>query len=147
MPYLTGIQWWWSQVSRTQIETFFPVRMPWRSGRPPQLLEMKKKQSDPLVLKIHILTYLEEELVWRHWERLLRANSKYAIFTVLLSRPRGPFWGPLAAILDLAGVAGGEQAPPSPLGWYLYNKTVKIAHVEVALRSLSQCLQANSSSS
>ena len=29
---------------------------------------------------------------------------------------------------------------------FLYSKTVKIAHVEVALRSLSQCLQANSSS-
>ena len=28
----------------------------------------------------------------------------------------------------------------------LYSKTVKIAHVEVALRSLAQCLQANSSS-
>ena len=29
---------------------------------------------------------------------------------------------------------------------FLYIKTVKISHVEVALRSLSQCLQANSSS-
>ena len=29
---------------------------------------------------------------------------------------------------------------------FLYSKTVKIAHVEVALRSLAQCLQANSSS-
>ena len=44
----------------------------------------EKKQSDPLVLKIHILTYLEEELVWRHWERLLRANSTLAIFTVII---------------------------------------------------------------
>ena len=47
MPYLTGIQWWWSQVSRTQIEIFFPVRMPWRSGRPPQLLGMKKTNPTP----------------------------------------------------------------------------------------------------
>ena len=29
---------------------------------------------------------------------------------------------------------------------FLYSKTVKIAHVEVALRSFAQCLQANSSS-
>ena len=29
---------------------------------------------------------------------------------------------------------------------FLYSKTVKIAHVEVALWSLSKCLQANSSS-
>ena len=35
-----------------------------------------------------------------------------------LSRPRRPFWGPLAAILDFAGVAGGEQVPSSLLGWY-----------------------------
>ena len=27
--------------------------------------------------------------------------------------------GPLAAILDFAGVAGSEQVPPAPLGWYL----------------------------
>ena len=45
----------------------------------------EKKQSDPLALIfIHILTYLEEELAWRHWERLLRATSTWAIFTVLL---------------------------------------------------------------
>ena len=45
----------------------------------------EKKQSDPLALIfIHILTYLEEELAWRHWERLLRATSIWAIFTVLL---------------------------------------------------------------
>ena len=36
-----------------------------------------------------------------------------------LFRPRLPFWGPLAAILDFAGVAGGERVPPAPLGWYL----------------------------
>ena len=35
-----------------------------------------------------------------------------------LSRPRLPFWGPLAAILDFEGGAGGERVPPSPLGWY-----------------------------
>ena len=58
-----------------------------------------------------------------------------------LSRPRRPFRGPLAAILDFAGVAGvagvaggaalqavrrcrrcgvagGERVPPAPLGWY-----------------------------
>ena len=34
-----------------------------------------------------------------------------------LSRPRWPFWGPLAAILDFVG---GELTPPSPLGWYSY---------------------------
>ena len=33
-----------------------------------------------------------------------------------LSKPRWPFWGPLAAFLDFAG---GEQVPPAPLGWYL----------------------------
>ena len=39
-------------------------------------------QSDPLALIfIHILTYLEEELAWRHRERLLRATSTSAIFT------------------------------------------------------------------
>ena len=32
-----------------------------------------------------------------------------------LSRPRRPFWGPLAVILDFAG---GERVPPAPLGWY-----------------------------
>ena len=42
----------------------------------------EKKQSDPLALIfIHILTYLEEELAWRHRERLLRATSTSAIFT------------------------------------------------------------------
>ena len=30
-----------------------------------------------------------------------------------LYRPHRPFWGPLAAILDLAGVAGGERVPLS----------------------------------
>ena len=45
----------------------------------------EKDQSDPLALIfIHILTYLEEELAWRHWERLLRAISTCAIFTVSL---------------------------------------------------------------
>ena len=52
-----------------------------------------------------------------------------------ISRPRRPFWGPLAAILDFAGgaalqavrhcrrcgVAGSERVPPSPLGWYHRN--------------------------
>ena len=33
---------------------------------------------------IHILTYLEEELAWRHWGRLLRATTTWAIFTVSL---------------------------------------------------------------
>ena len=52
------------------------------SGCPPQLLEVKKKQSYPLVLIfIHIPTYLEEELARRHRERLLRATSTSAIFT------------------------------------------------------------------
>ena len=37
-----------------------------------------------------------------------------------LSRPRPPFWGPLAAILDFAGVAGGKQVLPAPLGWYSF---------------------------
>ena len=32
-----------------------------------------------------------------------------------LSRPRRPFWGPLADILDFAGV---KRVPPSLLGWY-----------------------------
>ena len=45
----------------------------------------EKDQSDPLALIfIHILTYLEEELARRHWERLLRATSTSAIFTVSL---------------------------------------------------------------
>ena len=45
----------------------------------------EKKQSDPLALLfIYILTYLEEELAWRHLERLQRATSTWAIFTVLL---------------------------------------------------------------
>ena len=35
---------------------------------------------------IHILTYLEEELARRHWERLLRATSTSAIFTVSLCK-------------------------------------------------------------
>ena len=38
------------------------------------------------------------------------------------SRPCRLFWGPLVAILDFAGVAGGERAPPSPLGWYYINR-------------------------
>ena len=33
-------------------------------------------------------------------------------------RPHWPFWAPLAAILDFAGVTGGERVPSSPLGWY-----------------------------
>ena len=45
----------------------------------------EKNQFDPLALIfIHILTYIEEELAWRHWERLLRATSTWAIFTALL---------------------------------------------------------------
>ena len=44
----------------------------------------EKKQSDPLALLfIYILTYLEEELSWRHLEKLLRASSTCAIFTVI----------------------------------------------------------------
>ena len=35
-----------------------------------------------------------------------------------LSRPRQQFWGPLVAMLDFAGVAVGEQVPPSTLDWY-----------------------------
>ena len=37
-----------------------------------------------------------------------------------LLRPRWPFWRPLAAILNFAGVAvaGGERVPLAPLGWY-----------------------------
>ena len=38
------------------------------------------------VIVIYILTYLEEELAWRHWERLLRATSTWAIFTVSLNK-------------------------------------------------------------
>ena len=38
-----------------------------------------------------------------------------------LSRPRQPFWGPLVAILDFAGVADGERVPPAPLGWYYFH--------------------------
>ena len=37
-----------------------------------------------------------------------------------LSRPSRPFWGPLSAILDLAGVAGSERVPPALLGWYFF---------------------------
>ena len=44
----------------------------------------EKKLSDPLALLfIYILTYLEEELSWRHLEKLLRASSTCAIFTVI----------------------------------------------------------------
>ena len=42
-----------------------------------------------------------------------------------LSRPPLPFWGPLAAILDFAGIAGGQRAPPSPLGWYFFQNHAK----------------------
>ena len=38
-----------------------------------------------------------------------------------LSRPRRPFWGPLVANLDFAG---GEQVPPSLLGWYSVSKNM-----------------------
>ena len=34
------------------------------------------------------------------------------------TRPPQPFCGPLAVILDFAGVARSERVPPSPLGWY-----------------------------
>ena len=40
-------------------------------------------------------------------------------------RPHRPFWCPLAAILDFAGVAGGERVTPAPLGWY-YKKHLEI---------------------
>ena len=38
-----------------------------------------------------------------------------------LSRPHPPFWGPLASILDFAGVAALQAVADSaalPLGWY-----------------------------
>ena len=43
-----------------------------------------------------------------------------------LSRNRQPFWGPPAVIQTFAegvmcDVAGGEQVPSVPLGWYLVN--------------------------
>ena len=41
MSYLTGIQWWWSQVSRTQIETFLPVR------KDVLLLEVRTSSTTP----------------------------------------------------------------------------------------------------
>ena len=45
----------------------------------------EKNKSDPLALVfIHILTYLEEELAWRHWERPMKAALTWAIFTVTL---------------------------------------------------------------
>ena len=37
------------------------------------------------------------------------------------TRPPLPFWGRLVAIMDFAGVAGGERVLPSPLGWYFFN--------------------------
>ena len=43
----------------------------------------KKPILSLALIFIHILTYLEEELACRHWERLLRATSTWAIFTVL----------------------------------------------------------------
>ena len=52
-------------------------------------------------------------------ERVL--GSKNLFSKSCLERPKKPFWGPLAAILDFAGIAGGERAPPSPLGWYFVN--------------------------
>ena len=45
----------------------------------------EKNHSDPLALIfIYNLTYLEEELAWKHTERLLRATSTCDIFTVLI---------------------------------------------------------------
>ena len=41
---------------------------------------------------------------------------------------------------------GTSSVPGVFIRTFLYSKTVKIAYVEVALKSLSQCLQANSSS-
>ena len=55
---MTCVQWWWSQVSGTQIETFSPVTVPWRSGRLPQLLEMKKNNPTPCsICSIHPTVY------------------------------------------------------------------------------------------
>ena len=51
-------------------------------------------------------------------KKLIQQKLTGAPKNLLLSRSRRPFWGPLAAILDFAGVAGGQRAPPSPLGWY-----------------------------
>ena len=45
--YLTGIQWWWSQASRSPQEDFFFVQTDPRSGRPPQALEVKKNYLTP----------------------------------------------------------------------------------------------------
>ena len=41
-------------------------------------------------------------------------GSKILFNESCLERPK-TCWGPLAAILD---IAGGERVPPSPLGWY-----------------------------
>ena len=88
MTYLTGIQWWWSQVSGTQIETTFSVRMLWRSGRAPQLLEMKKTIQPP---GTNIYSY--SDLAWRGIiletvgkDPESHLNTTGAIFTVLLNK-------------------------------------------------------------
>ena len=67
-------------------ENFFHIRMLWMtftSSIPPW--DGKKNQFDLLALVfIYILTYLEEKLARRCWERLLRATSTSAICTVSL---------------------------------------------------------------
>ena len=52
----------WSPTLMTQDpQIFFPVRMPWKSGGPPQLLEMKKKTIRPPGTNI----YPYSDLPWR----------------------------------------------------------------------------------
>ena len=52
-----------------------------------------------------------------------------------LSRPRRQFWGPLLAILDFAGITGGERLPPSLLGWYLVYKCPYFCQAQFQLAS------------
>ena len=63
---------------------------------------------------------------------VLRSQNLFYKSVRALSRHRWPFWGPLTAIFDFAGIAGGERMPPAPLGrhFYIYNIVYEL-HLEV----------------
>ena len=69
----------------------------------------------PLVLIfIHIVTYLEEELAWRHWERLLRAITTWAIFTVSLYKKVLIKTSPRCVPLVTQGTQLSQETPIIP---------------------------------
>ena len=66
----------------------------------------------------------------------VKAQNKWWPMFRPLSRPRGPFWSPLAAILDFAGGAALQAVTstpgPAPLGWYFSKLSLALALAQLS---------------